>query len=121
MRLGAARPTLRAVELVSVDLGPPLRAAPSLDLPLHWHTKGGGDRFPVVDGNLGIAPAGHGSSRLSLHVAYKPPADRTGRDLHPSVLDRVATTTVRAFLWGLAVAMEHQGTPRRFEHRPQGA
>ena len=118
LRLGACPPALRSVGRVRVQLGQPLRAGSTLAVPFHWQTEGARDRFPLVDGNLDVSPLGHGGSRLALRVAYKPSEHPGGCGLHPAVLERVAASTVRSFLWRVVEEIEHRGPSRGFEQRP---
>ncbi|MGB9111702.1 MAG: hypothetical protein WCF24_03135 [Acidimicrobiales bacterium] len=62
--------------------------------------------FPVLDGDLELAPVGDESCRLTLSATYTPPLGDFGADLDRAVLHHVAQSTVRSFLCQVAKTLE---------------
>ncbi len=54
--------------------------------------------FPLLDGDLELAPLGVDSCRITLSATYTPPFGDLGADLDRALLRHVAQSTVRSFL-----------------------
>ncbi len=83
---------------VRVRMGTPTSLEEGVVVALRWEDARRPNLFPVLDGNLEVAPVGPNQSRLILHAAYRPPFDGVGRALDRALLHRVAESTVRSFL-----------------------
>jgi hypothetical protein len=62
--------------------------------------------FPMLDGDLELAPLGSERCRLTLSASYMPPFGDVGRALDRALLHRVAQSTVRSFLARVAMSLE---------------
>jgi hypothetical protein len=71
---------------------------------LWWEAAEHPSLFPVLDGDLEVAPLGDGRARLTLTASYVPPLGVIGRGIDRAVLHRVAQSTVRSFLTRVAAA-----------------
>jgi hypothetical protein len=65
---------------------------------LSWEPVSHPSLFPILSGDLELAPIGGGISRLTLSASYEPPLGEVGEALDRAVLHRVAQSTVRSFL-----------------------
>jgi hypothetical protein len=72
---------------------------------LTWEDAARPGLFPLLDGDLEIAPLGAESTRLTLSATYAPPFGELGADLDRALLHRVAQSTVRSFLRLLAESL----------------
>jgi hypothetical protein len=75
-------------------------------LALRWDVTGpDGERFPALDADLTLTPAGEHATTLALTGVYRPPPgiQRNGDD--EAVVRRVAAATIRAFLNRIAMAI----------------
>jgi hypothetical protein len=71
----------------------------SVGLAIRWEATGpGGGLFPVLDADLTMAPAGEQATILTLAGAYRPPLGAMGAALDRTILHRVASATIQAFL-----------------------
>ncbi|HVC15517.1 MAG TPA: hypothetical protein VND62_11735 [Acidimicrobiales bacterium] len=107
---GPARPrrTTRAgrrYREVCVRLGREAQLAGAVVVPMRWQDGRGPHPFPVLDGNLHVAPLGEHRSRLVLYASYRP-AFGWQSELDGAVAHEVATTTVRSFLERVAGALQ---------------
>ena len=91
---------------VEVTVGPTRDRGSACVVPLAWKATGLAGLFPVLDGDLEIAPLGSNRSRLTLSASYLPPFGDIGRALDRALLHRVAQSTVRSFLTRVAVSLE---------------
>ncbi len=73
---------------------------------LTWEDAQRPGLFPVLDGDLELAPVGAESCRLTLSATYTPPLGDFGADLDRAVLHHVAQSTVRSFLRQVATNLE---------------
>lgn len=78
----------------------------SVVVPMEWEAAHLARIFPVLSGDLELAPLGPASCRLILSASYAVPLGDLGRRLDRMVLHGVAESTVRSFLRRLAVALE---------------
>jgi hypothetical protein len=92
-----------ASRLVEVQLGDLVMQDARAMLPLRWKAAGrSGALFPVLDANLMLSAKGEQASLLRLAGVYRPPLGPVGAELDDAPLNRVASTTIQAFLSGLA-------------------
>lgn len=99
----------RVTREVLVALGPPRERSEARVIPIVWRATGLAGMFPVLDGDLELAPLGSERCRLTLAATYHPPFGELGRALDRALLHRVAQSTVRSFLMRLATALEKGG------------
>jgi hypothetical protein len=92
-------------KVVHVDLGEPRRGGESVALPIAWSATGARGLFPVMDGEIGVAPLGTAGTLLSLDARYAPPFGALGAVADRALLHRVAETTIKDFLDGVADAI----------------
>jgi hypothetical protein len=83
---------------VLVRLGQFVVTPEGVIVPIRWEDARHPALFPVLDGNLEVAPLGTGQCRVVLSAAYRPPFDGVGAALDRALLHRVAESTVREFL-----------------------
>jgi hypothetical protein len=91
---------------VEVTLGPTRERDEARVVPLVWRATGLAGIFPVLNGDLELAPLGLQRSRLTLSASYLPPFGDVGRALDRALLHRVAQSTVRSFLARVAASLE---------------
>lgn len=97
---------------VSVAVGGRRARGDGVAVSIRWEAVEAERLFPVLDGDLELAPLGSDDCRLILAASYIPPLGTLGRALDRALLHRVAESTVRAFLSKLAEHLEHAvGTP----------
>jgi hypothetical protein len=92
---------------VRVRLGRPTRIGGVVVVPLRWEDGRRPNFFPVLDGNLEVAPLGPDQSRIVLYASYRPPFDGVGRVLDQALFHRVAESTVRSFLCKVAETLQN--------------
>lgn len=73
---------------------------------LRWEETEHPALFPVLDGDLEVAPVGDGQTRITLSASYVPPLGLVGRGLDRALLHRLAQSTVRSFLTRVRAALE---------------
>lgn len=95
---------------VLVRLGRPSWRDNVVMVPIRWEDAQHPALFPVLDGDLEVAPLDDDGCRIVLYAAYRPPLRAVGRAIDEAVLHRVAESTVRAFLRRAAAALEAGGS-----------
>ena len=98
LRVGPSWAGAQATRKVRVTLGPPYNREETLVVPLSWRTTTLSKLFPVLEGDLEIAPLGPERCRLTLTASYEPPLGEFGHQLDKTLLHHIANSTVRAFL-----------------------
>jgi hypothetical protein len=88
----------RVTREVEVLLGPMRERGEATVVPLIWKATGLTSLFPVLDGDLELAPLGPNECRLTLTASYLPPFGHLGRTLDNALMHRVAQSTLRSFL-----------------------
>ena len=96
----------RVARKVVVSLGLAHERGSALVVPLSWKSSELPVLFPVLDGDIEVAPLGEERCRLTLAASYVPPLGEFGRRLDRAVLHRVARSTVRSFLTRVAKSLE---------------
>ncbi len=94
---------------VEVILGPKRDRGEARVMPLAWRATGLTGMFPMLNGDLELAPLGSQRCRLTLSASYLPPFGDVGRALDRTLLHRVAQSTVRSFLTRVATNLEAGG------------
>ena len=103
IRVGPLGNVPGAAKLVRISFLDPADHDGLLQVSLRWEATGiAGDLFPVVDGDLTLAPAGPGTARLVLAGVYRPPLGWLGARLDAAGLHKVADATFSAFLRSVA-------------------
>jgi hypothetical protein len=106
LRIGPSWAAGRVAREVRVSLGPPHDRADSLVMPVAWKAVGLQALFPLLDGDVELAPLGVDRCRLSLSASYAPPLGELGIRLDRALLHRVAESTVRSFLNRVAKSLQ---------------
>jgi hypothetical protein len=109
MRIGPAWAGGRLTRDVRVTIGPPRDRVDALVIPLAWEPSKLQALFPVLNGDMELAPIGRGRCRLTLSASYMPPLGELGTRLDHAVLHRVAQSTVRSFLTRVAAILQADG------------
>ncbi len=91
---------------VRVRLGRATCGEAGVVVPLRWEDARWPGLFPLLDGNLEVAPLGPEHSRVVLYASYRPPFDAMGRVLDQAIFHRVAESTIRSFLQKVAGALQ---------------
>jgi hypothetical protein len=99
-----------AAALVRARFADPTADHSSARMPLRWEAiKPGGKPFPALDADLTLSPAGDQATTLMLIGVYRLPPGTKGNGLDQAVEGRIATTTIQAFLYRIAVAINLPG------------
>jgi hypothetical protein len=106
VRIGPTWASGRAARNVRVNLGVPHERGEALVVPLAWRSSELPGLFPVLDGDLELAPVDPDQCRLTLSASYVPPFGELGRQLDRAVLHRVARSTARSFVARVAASLE---------------
>ena len=93
---------VRIEKRVMVEVGEPFRLSSKTLVPLSWHAAGPEGFFPVLEGHLEICLLGQRRTQLVLSASYKPPFGPIGAALDRAFLHRVAESTIKHFVDGLA-------------------
>jgi len=109
MRIGPSWTAGRLTREVRVTLGTPHERGDALVIPLAWEPSGLRALFPVLDGDIELAPIGPGWCRVTLAASYVPPLGELGARVDHAFLHRVAASTVRSFLSRVATSLQVDG------------
>jgi hypothetical protein len=91
---------------VLVTLGQPHNRDEAIVVPISWRSAASSGLFPVLDGDLVVASVNAERCRITLQASYVPPFGELGRQLDKALLNRVASSTARAFLDRVADSLE---------------
>lgn len=105
IRIGPDWASGRMTHQVQVHLGPPHQRGDAIVVPISWEAVGLRSLFPMLDGDVELAPLGEQRCRLTLSASYVPPLGELGARLDAALLHRVAASTVRSFLARLAASL----------------
>jgi hypothetical protein len=98
-RAGPPRPAPMKSRLVRVRFREPVPHGNSVVLTLRWEAAGDGDGlFPALDADITITPVAARATLLRVEGSYRAPSGAPGSAPDPTILYRIATTTIRAFL-----------------------
>lgn len=106
MRIGPAWSAGLVTREVSVTLGPPRPRGDALSRSLAWRASELQSLFPLLEGDIELAPIGDDDCRISLAVVYTPPLGGLGARVDRALLHRVAASTVRSFISKVASNLE---------------
>jgi hypothetical protein len=106
MRIGPSWAAGLITRQVNVTLWPPRARDDALARSVTWVPVEWQSLFPLLDGDIELAPLGPQCSRLSLAVAYTPPMGGFGVQVDRTLLHRVAASTVRSFLVQVAEGLQ---------------
>lgn len=106
MRIGPVWAAHVVTHEVHVTLWPPRERDSSLVRSLTWVPSGWQSLFPLLDGDIELAPIDSMWCRLSLAVAYTPPLGGFGARVDRALFHRVAESTVRSFLTQAATILK---------------
>ncbi len=93
---------------VEIELGQPVRTLGRTWLPISWRATAPRGLFPVLDGELEVAPLGPRLTQLGLSARYKPPFGLVGESFDRALLHRVAEATIRDFVERVSWALQQQ-------------
>ena len=91
---------------VIVTLWPPRERGYALARSLSWTPSDWQFIFPLLDGDLELAPLGPDQCRISLAATYTPALGRFGAQVDRALLHHVAASTVRSFLTQVATKLQ---------------
>jgi hypothetical protein len=106
LQIGPTWAGARVTRQVEVTVGPTRERGAACVVPLAWRATELAGLFPVLEGDLELAPLGTNRCRLTLSASYVPPLGDVGRALDRALLHRLAQSTVRSFLAGVAASLE---------------
>lgn len=109
LRIGPSWVGGRVSREVAVTLGPQRERGNARVVPLVWGATELPTMFPVLSGDLELAPLDARQCRLTLTASYLPPFGDFGRALDRALLHRVSQSTVRSFLTRVANNLEEGG------------
>ena len=97
-------PSVRpAFKLVSVHCGDLVMRDDSAVLAVRWEATGpGGGRFPALDADIILIPAGEAATLLQIIGVYRPPPGPLAAGLDRTILPGVAKATIQAFIGSIA-------------------
>lgn len=98
----------RIVKQVSVVIGKTIRSSSRTLVPISWRATGPSGLFPVLEGDLELAPLGPARTQLALSAQYRPPLGLIGKTFDRTVLSRVAEATIKDFVDRIAQHLEAQ-------------
>jgi len=96
----------RVSKHVEINVGKPIASAGRTWIPISWRATGPTALFPVLEGELELAPLGSQLTQLSLNGRYQPPLGLVGRTIDKALLSRVAEATIKDFIDRLGSAIE---------------
>jgi hypothetical protein len=97
-------------KLVRVRLLDPVYRGDVMTLGLRWEATGVvSGLFPVLDADISVTPAGEHMTRLALAGSYRAPLGGLGAGLDRAILNRVASSTIRALLRNVADTLADPG------------
>ena len=109
MRIGPSWAGGLVTREVQVTLGLPHERVDSLFRSLSWGASGLQSLFPLLEGDIELAPIGVDWCRVSLAVIYTPPLGEFGARVDRALLHRVAASTVRSFVSRVATNLQSDG------------
>jgi hypothetical protein len=85
-------------KMVRLDLREPTQLGEKTVLPMSWSATGPKGLFPIMDGDLEVAPLGPGRTQLAMSARYSPPLGPVGDVADRAILHRVAEATIKDFV-----------------------
>ena len=105
MRIGPTWAAGLITREVRVTLGPSRERNDALYRSITWKASGMPSLFPLLDGDIELAPVGRLSSRVSVDIIYTPPLGGFGARMDRALMHRVAASTVRSFISRVATQL----------------
>jgi len=102
MRIGPTWASSLVTREVQVTLWPVRDRDNAMARALSWVPSEWQSLFPLLEGDMELAPLGPGWSRLSLAIIYSVPLGAFGARVDRAVMHHVAASTVRSFLAQMA-------------------
>ncbi len=99
----------RVTKTVEIEVGDATRLGEKTILPLVWRAAGAEALFPVMEGDLEVAPLGPNRTQLAMSARYRPPLGPVGRAIDRALMHRVAEATIKDFVDRVASAIERRG------------
>jgi hypothetical protein len=87
---------------VHVEAGEPVKIGDFTQVPITWRATFIEGLFPVMVGQVELAPLDRNVTRLSVCGMYEPPLGQLGKQLDDAVLHRVAEATVKELVDAIA-------------------
>lgn len=112
MRIGPSWAAGIVTREVVVTLWPPRERGGALARTLTWTPNDWQFLFPLLEGELELAPLGPDECRISLAATYTPALGRFGAQVDRALLHRVAASTVRSFITQVATKLQPTLTER---------
>lgn len=96
----------RVQRRADVTVGAMRRIVGAALVPIRWRSASASSLFPVLDGQLEIAPVGLKQTQLGLSATYEPPLGLVGQVADRALLHRIAEVTIKDFVERVAKRME---------------
>lgn len=87
---------------IEVKIGPVQHFAYGVTVQVAWKGARHSELYPELEGHLRLERQGDGASMLRLDARYTPPGGRVGASVDRAVMHRVAESSVRDFVTGVA-------------------
>lgn len=107
LRIGPAWSAGIVTREVRITLGPAREGVDALLRSLSWAASDLPSLFPLLEGDIELAPIGPDWCRVSLAVVYTPPLGEFGARVDRVLLHRVAQSTVRSFVSRVATNLQN--------------
>jgi hypothetical protein len=85
-------------KVVRIEVGAPTQLGEKTALPMSWSATGPKGLFPIMEGDLEVAPLGAERTQLAMSARYRPPLGALGRAADRAVLHRIAEATIKDFV-----------------------
>jgi hypothetical protein len=85
-------------KVVRIEVGTSTRLGEKTVLPMSWSATGPRGLFPVMEGDLEVAPLGAERTQLAMSARYRPPLGPLGRVADRAVMHRIAEATIKDFV-----------------------
>src|ERR1035437_6636707 len=105
MRIGPTWAAGLITREVRVTLGPSRERNDALYRSITWKASGMPSLFPLLDGDIELAPVGRWSCRVSVDIIYTPPLGGFGARMDRALMHRVPASTVRSFISRVATQL----------------
>jgi hypothetical protein len=106
MRVGPSWAAGLVAREVNVTLWAPRERGYALARSLTWTPNDWQFLFPLLEGDLELAPLGPDQCRISLAATYTPALGKFGAQVDRALLHHVAASTVRSFLTQMATKLQ---------------
>lgn len=106
MRVGPSWAAGLVAREVNVTLWAPRERGYALARSLTWTPNDWQFLFPLLEGDLELAPLGPDQCRISLAATYTPTLGKFGAQVDRALLHHVAASTVRSFLTQMATKLQ---------------